>query len=164
MPSLQHICEWISSTSLSTSIQKSLWSFPIIESIHVLAIALLVGSIALLDLRLLGVLMRHEPVSRVAHAVLRWTWAGFAIMFVSGLLLSIAEAKQNYGNLAFRIKLVLLLLVGVNPLIFHLTIFRSVNSWDLAPVAPRRARAAAWTSLLLWAGIIIAGRMIAYLH
>jgi hypothetical protein len=108
--------------------------------------------------------MKREPVSTIARQVLPWTWTGFFIMFVTGMLLSIAEAATNYYNWAFRIKLLLLFLVGINPLIFHLTIFRKVNTWDVTNVTPIRARAAAICSLVLWAGIIVAGRMIAYLH
>jgi hypothetical protein len=85
-------------------------------------------------------------------------------MFVSGLLLFISESATNYFNFAFRIKLLLLLLVGLNPLLFHLTVYRKVDSWDLAEITPLHARAAATCSLVLWTGIIISGRMIAYLH
>jgi uncharacterized membrane protein len=162
MPSLYQICQWISTTSLSTSIRESTWTFPAIESIHTLGIVLVVGTAAIFDLRLLGLIMKHEPVSRIGRQVLPWTWAGFIVMFITGVLLSIAESATNYSNLAFRIKLVLLLLVGLNPLIFHLTIYRKVNTWDVANVTPRRARAAAVCSLVLWTGIIVAGRMIAY--
>lgn len=164
MPLLLHACQWIYQTRFSTSIRESVWMFPIIESIHVLSITVLVGTIVIFDLRLLGLLMNREPVSNIAKQVLPWTWAGFAIMLVTGLLLSIAEAATNYYNLAFRIKLVLLLLVGLNPLIFHFSIFRAVSNWDLAKSAPLRARVAAVCSLVLWAGIIVAGRMIAYLE
>jgi hypothetical protein len=164
MPSLLHLCQWISETHLSTSIRQSPYSFPIIEGIHTLGITAVVGTIAVLDLRILGLIMKREPVSRIAHQVLPWTWAGFAVMFVTGILLSIAEAATNYFNWAFRIKLVLLLLVGINPLIFHLTIYRKVNTWDLANVTPRRARFAAISSLVLWASIIVFGRLIAYVN
>jgi uncharacterized membrane protein len=108
--------------------------------------------------------MKNEPVSRIARQVLPWTWAGFAVMFVSGVLLSIAEAATNYFNWAFRVKLILLILVGINPLIFHLTVYRKVNTWDVANVTPTRARAAAVCSLALWASIIVAGRLIAYVN
>jgi hypothetical protein len=164
MPSLLHVCEWIYRTHFAISIRESAWAFPIIETIHTLGIVVVVGTIAVLDLRLLGLIMKREPVSSIARQVLPWTWLGFSIMFVTGLLLSIAEAATNYFNLAFRIKLLLLLLVGINPLIFHLTIYRSVNTWDVANVTPLRARATAACSLALWTGIIIAGRMIAYIH
>ncbi|QHN02935.1 hypothetical protein FTO74_05790 [Granulicella sp. WH15] len=164
MPSLLHLCEWIYATHLSTSIRQSPYSFPAIEAVHTLGITAVVGTIAILDLRLLGLIMKREPVSRIARQVLPWTWAGFAVMFVTGLLLSIAEAATNYFNWAFRIKMVLLLLVGINPLIFHLTIFRKVNTWDIANVTPLRARLAAISSLVLWASIIVFGRLIAYVN
>lgn len=164
MQLLYHLCQWIYGTSLSTSIRESTWIFPIIESIHTLGIVLVVGTVSVFDLRLLGVIMKREPVSRIGRQVLPWTWTGFIVMFITGLLLSIAESATNYHNTAFRIKLLLLLLVGLNPLIFHLTIYRSVNTWDKANVTPLRARAAATCSLVLWMGIIVAGRMIAYLH
>jgi hypothetical protein len=134
---LQHFCQWIYNSVLGTSIRESIWVFPLIETIHVLGITLLVGTVALLDLRLL-------------------------VMFVSGFLLFSSEAADSYGNPAFRIKLVLLALAGLNPLIFHLTIFRSVASWNHQVVTPVRARLAGMFSLTLWGGIICAGRAIAY--
>jgi hypothetical protein len=164
MPNLLHFSQWLSATHLSTSIRESPYSFPIIEGIHTLGITAVVGTVAILDLRLLGVFMKREPVSRIARQVLPWTWAGFAVMFVTGLLLSIAEAATNYSNWAFRTKLVLLLLVGLNPLIFHLTVYRKVSTWDLAEVTPLQARAAAVCSLLLWSAIIVFGRLIAYVN
>jgi hypothetical protein len=123
-----------------------------------------VGTIAVLDLRLLGLVMKREPVSSIARQVLPWTWVGFAVMFVSGVLLSIAESATNYSNWAFRLKLVLLILVGINPLIFHLNIYRKVDTWDLSIPTPPRARAAAFCSLFLWASIIVTGRLIAYVN
>ena len=164
MPILLQICQWIYNTHFSASIRESVWTFPIIETIHVLSITVLVGTIAIFDLRLLGLIMRREPVSGIARQVLPWTWAGFVLMFTTGLLLSIAEAATNYYNPAFRIKLILLLLVGLNPLIFHRSIYRRVHEWDHSAVTPLHARAAAVCSLTLWAGIIVAGRMIAYLE
>jgi hypothetical protein len=164
MPFLLHVCQWLYSTKLSTSIRESTWVFPIIESIHTLGIVLVVGTVAVFDLRLLGFFMKREPVSRIASQVLPWTWAGFAVMFITGLLLAVAESATIYFNAAFRVKLLLLALVGLNPLIFHFTTYRSVHTWDLADVTPLRARTAATCSLVLWMGIIIAGRLIAYIH
>ena len=158
------LCQWLYDTQIGTAIRESTYVFPIIETVHTLAIILLVGTVAIVDLRLLGLVMKREPVSQVAGQLLPLTWAGFAIMFVTGCLLFWAEAANMYGNTAFRIKLLLLLLVGLNPLIFHFTIYRSVHTWDLAEVTPRRARLAAVLSLTLWSGIIIAGRAIAYFH
>jgi hypothetical protein len=161
---LLHFCQWIYSTPLGTGIRESTYVFPIIETVHTLAIVLLVGTVAIVDLRLLGFVMKEEPVSQVAGQLLPWTWAGFAIMFASGGLLFAAEAAKIYSNPAFRLKLLLLLLVGLNPLIFHFTIYRDIATWDTAHVTPSRARIAAFLSLSLWAGIIITGRAIAYFH
>jgi hypothetical protein len=159
---LQQFCQWLYDSGMGTAIRESIWVFPIIETVHVLGITLLVGTVAILDLRLLGLALKGEPVSRVASGVLPLTWAGFAVMFVSGFLLFWSEAAKSYGNPAFRLKLLLLLLVGLNPLIFHFTIYRSVSEWNERIVTPPRARLAAILSLTLWSGIICAGRAIAY--
>lgn len=162
MPVLQHLCQLLYDSRIGTSIRESDNAFPLIESVHVLGITLLVGTIALLDLRMLGLILRRIPITRISRAVFPLTWSGFAVMFVSGFLLFWAEAAKNYSNPAFRIKLVLLVLVGLNPLIFHATIYRRVHEWEVLAVSPWRARAAAIASLTLWSGIIVAGRLIAY--
>ena len=97
MPFLLHVCQWLYSTKLSTSIRESTWVFPIIESIHTLGIVLVVGTVTVFDLRLLGFFMKREPVSRIASQVLPWTWAGFAVMFITGLLLAVAESATIYS-------------------------------------------------------------------
>lgn len=162
MPLLQHLCQLLYDSQIGTAIRESDYAFSIFESIHVLGITLLVGTIAILDLRMLGIILRPISVTRIARTVFPLTWAGFAIMVSSGFLLFWAEAAKNYSNPAFRIKLVLLVLVGLNPLIFHTTIYRRVHEWESQELSPWRARAAAAASLSLWGGIIVAGRAIAY--
>jgi hypothetical protein len=162
MPLLQHFCQLLYDSHFGTAIRESDNAFPIIESVHVLGITLLVGTIALLDLRMLGLILRSISVTRIARAVFPLTWSGFAVMFTSGFLLFWAEAAKNYSNPAFRIKLILLALVGLNPLIFHTTIYRRVHEWEALEASPWRARAAAIASLTLWSGVIISGRLIAY--
>jgi hypothetical protein len=159
---LQQLCQWLYHSGVGTSIRDSVWIFPIIETVHVLGITLLVGTVALLDLRLLGLALKRTGVAQVARQILPLTWMGFAVMFASGFLLFLAEAANSYVNPAFRIKLLLLLLVGLNPLIFHLTIYRDVATWSDRVVTPFQARLAGIFSLTLWAGIICAGRAIAY--
>jgi hypothetical protein len=162
MPLLQHVCQFLYDSQIGTAIRESDNAFSIIESVHVLGITLLVGTIALLDLRMLGLVLRPIPITRIARAVFPLTWSGFAVMFASGFLLFWAEAAKNYGNPAFRTKIILLALVGINPLVFHTTVYRRVHEWEALAIAPWRARAAALASLTLWGGIIIAGRAIAY--
>jgi hypothetical protein len=161
-PLIQHLCQILYDSHFGTMIRESDNAFSVIESVHVLSITLLVGTIAILDLRMLGLVLREIRVSRIACAVLPLTWAGFALMLTSGFLLFWAEAAKNYLNPAFRVKMVLLLLVGLNPLIFHTTVYRRVAEWEIEHQSPWRARAAACVSILLWSGVIVAGRAIAY--
>lgn len=162
MPLLQHICQVFYDSHFGTMIRESDNAFPIIETIHVLSITLLFGTIAVLDLRMLGVVLRSISVARIARGVLPLTWAGFAVSLTSGFLLFWAEAAKNYPNPAFRAKMVLLLLAGLNPLIFHTGVYRRVSEWESLELSPWRARAAAVASLTLWSGVIVAGRAIAY--
>ena len=157
-------CQWLNDTVPATALRESAVMFPIVESVHTLAITLVAGTVAMVDLRLLGVVLKKEPVSKVAGQILPFTWIGFVVMLVSGLMLFAAEAAKCYHNPAFRLKLILLALVGLNPLVFHLTIYRSVDRWDDAPSTPLRARLAGVLSLSLWSGIVMAGRAIAYFN
>jgi hypothetical protein len=156
------ICEWLEQTSVGTSIRESLWLFPIIETVHIFGIILLVGATSILDLRLMGLTFCDEPVSKLAQRFLPWAWAGFLIQVVTGLLLFSSEATKMYGNLGFDIKMLLILVAGVNAFVFHEIAYRSVGKWDHDPVAPIGARAAGLISILLWFGIVAAGRWIAY--
>jgi hypothetical protein len=116
----------------------------------------------MIDLRLLGATMRKSPVSEVAARLMPWTVAGFAVMVVSGALLFYGIPVRTYQNIFFRIKVALLILSGVNAWVFHSTVYRKVAVWDLDPIPPKAARIAGGLSLLFWAGIVVAGRMIAY--
>jgi hypothetical protein len=160
--SLLQTCQWLNDTQLATAIRESDVVFPVIETVHVLAIALLAGTVAIVDLRLLGLILKKERISQVAGQILQLTWVGFAAMFSSGALLFLAEAAKSYYNPAFRFKMLLLIIAGLNPLIFHTTVYRDVWLWDEAPTAPWRARLTAYLSLTLWSAIIVAGRAIAY--
>jgi hypothetical protein len=154
--------EWLAATPWSIALHESLYMYPLVESTHVLALTLFVGLAVMLDLRLLGLVMREVPVSQVLSKLLPWTKVGFVVMVATGLLLFYAIPVRNYQNIFFRVKVVMLILAGLNVYVFHSRTERSVAEWDLAPVTPRAARLAAVASLVLWAGIVVAGRMIAY--
>ena len=162
--SLWHFCQWLEKTPVGLLIRDSTWLFPVIESIHVLGIVVLVGSTGLFDLRLLGRgFLRDQPVSWVKTQVMPWVWTSFSVMVVTGLLMFSYEATKCYQSWFFRIKLCLLVLAGLNAVIFQWGANRSMASWDDASaIAPRSARLAAWASLILWAFIVGAGRGIAY--
>ena len=156
------ICQWLEQTALGTAIRDSLWLFPIIETIHIFGIILLVGATSILDLRLMGLTFRDESVSKIAGRFIPWALAGFIIQVTTGLLLFSSEATKMYDNLGFQIKMVLILIAGINALVFHSVAYQSVGKWDHDPVGPWSARAAGLFSILLWFGIVAAGRWIAY--
>jgi hypothetical protein len=162
MPFFQHFCEMLYQSSFGTMLRESNNAFSIIESIHVLSITLLVGTIAVLDFRMLGLILRPVSVSRLARSVLPLSWSGFAVSVASGFLLFWAEAAKLYANPSFRAKLVLIAFAGFNALVFHTSIFRRAHEWETLRVSPWRARVNAIASLALWSGVIIAGRAIAY--
>jgi len=160
--SLLSFCQWLEKTPWSIALHESLWVYPIVESVHVLTLCLFLGTAVMLDLRLLGLMMRQVPFSDVTARLLPWTLGGFALMVISGSLLFYAIPVRTYLNIFFRIKFAMLILAGLNAWIFHSTVYRRLAVWDLESVAPRGARIAGGVSLALWACIVVAGRMIAY--
>src|SRR5712692_4845363 len=160
--SLLRLCQWLEKTPGSIALHESLWMYSLVESVHVLTLCLFLGTAAMLDLRLLGVTMRRVPVSEAERRLRPWTAAGFVLMITSGALLFYAIPVRTYLNIFFRIKFVMLVLSGLNVWVFHRTVYRRVAEWDLDPVAPMGARVAGGLSLALWAGVVVAGRMIAY--
>jgi len=154
--------QWLASTSGSIALHESLYAYLIVLTVHVVSLCLFIGTAVLLDLRLLGMTMPRVAVSEVAAGLLPWTLAGFLVTVCSGALLFYANPAARYQNLFFRTKIATLVLAGVNAWVFHRTVYRTVTEWDLDPVPPRRARVAAGLSLVLWAVIIMSGRLIAY--
>ena len=134
------------------------WWFPFLESIHVVAITLVVGSILMVDLRLLGVAGVRYTASRMTRELTPWTWAAFWVALVSGLGMFVTRAPVYIENPAFQVKLVLLLLACANMALFQFRTFRDVAGWDAAAATPVAARVAGAASLLLWGGILLAGR------
>lgn len=156
------ICQWIENTGIGTAIRESTWLFPVIETIHIFGIVILVGATSVLDLRLLGWTYREKSVSKMAWRFLPWAWVGFTIQLLTGTLLFASEATKMYDNIGFQIKMVLIVVAGINALIFHSVAYQSVDKWEYDPVGPWGARIAGLTSIVLWFGIVAAGRWIAY--
>jgi len=158
--SLFEVCQWIQDSQVGTAIRESIWIYPIILSVHLLALGTSVGTLLWFDLRLLGVFMRSRPVSEVYRSVMPWMAGGFVTMFLSGGLLFWALAAKCYGNTYFRIKLVAILLAGINALVFHRMTERSIDEWDTAAVPPLKARIAGLLSITCWMVTMVAGRRI----
>jgi hypothetical protein len=147
--------------SLPTQIRESDWMFPTIETLHVFALVLVVGTIMTVDLRLLGIANKDRPFSEVASEMLPWTWVAFAVAALAGLLMFSSKALTYYGNIPFRLKMVCLLLAGINMVVFHWLGTRHLEAWDRGR-PPRAAKLAGGASLLLWTTIVAAGRWIGF--
>lgn len=143
------------------AMRQWLWLYPSVETVHIVGIAVLVGSIAILDLRLLG-FSRSLPVRRLAAHVLPWSIGSFALILPSGLALFVAHAGDLIANPVFALKVCLILAAGTNAAVLHAGIFRSAGQWDVDVMPPFAARAAAAASLLLWIAVIACGRLLAY--
>ena len=124
--------------------------------------AALVGTITAFDLRLLGWALRRQRVSALAQRLFPWAWAGLAIQVVTGALLFASEAVHVCANPAFRVKMLLLLLAGLHALVFHFNVSRNMAAWDDSAIPPARAKVAGAISILLWIGIVAAGRFIGF--
>src|SRR5271163_2786349 len=127
---------WLQNTPVSTQIRESTLLFPVLEGTHLLALAFTMAPVMMYDLRLIGLLWRTEPVSKVKAQFLPITLAGFFISVITGTLLLCSEPVKCFGNVYFKIKVILLILAGLNALIFHSTIDRTLERWDCALTPP----------------------------
>jgi cytochrome bd-type quinol oxidase subunit 1 len=154
--------EWIDATPLSVAVRESPWLFPTLETAHVLALGLTVGSIAMVDLRLLGWTNRDRPVEQMLSEFLPWTWTAFAMAVVSGLLMFSSAATRYAGLTPFIAKMLLLGLAGINMAVFQYSAHRTIGEWGRDRRPPLAARAAGAISLLLWLFIVTLGRWIGF--
>jgi hypothetical protein len=160
--SLLRFFEWLADTPGSAALHESVYMYSVIESIHVLTLCLFFGLALMVDLRLMGVALRRVPASEVVDRFVPWMTAGFVVMIITGSLLFYAIPVRSYQNVFFRLKLLMLVAAGVNVWLFHSGEYRRIADWDVAVIPPRGAKVAGTVSLILWAAIVIAGRMIAY--
>jgi hypothetical protein len=156
------VCRAIEISSLGKAIPHYTWLWPAVESLHVTAMVVLVASITTFDLRLMGLAFRRLNVSDLGNRLLPSTWGAFGVMIVTGTLLFTPFAARKYCyNPAFQVKLLLILLAGVNMAIFHFTIYRDVSEWDRSST-PLLAKVVGSLSVLLWAAVVVAGRLIGF--
>ncbi len=158
---LERALTQLQNLGFATQIRESDWLFPTIETVHVFALVLVVGTIMTVDLRLLGFASKERPYSQVAAEMLPWTWVAFAVAALAGMLMFSSKALTYYGNVPFRLKMAALLLAGINMATFHWFGTRRLEIWDRGP-PPRGARLAGGASLLLWTAIVAAGRWVGF--
>jgi len=155
----------LEASALGQAMRQWLWLYPSVEVVHIVGIALLFGSIAVMDLRLLGV-SRSIPVRTLARHVLPWSAASFLLIIPSGLLMFTAHATEFIDSEVFVVKMLLILAGGVNAALFHTITFRTADVWDTEEMRklppPPSARAAGAISLVIWISVIACGRLLAY--
>ena len=162
MSSIAQICHWLQHTEWSQYVLQSSLLFPLIEGTHIMALAISVGLILILDLRLLGLGFRGERVSVIMKQSAGWSLAGFGVMFGTGLILFVTQAEKAYHNSFFLTKMLLLVAAFVNAVWFQREYFPRMAEWDLADRAPLGPRVCALVSLICWIGVIGCGRTMAY--
>ena len=159
---------WMSrleNTALGTAVRGDSgweWLFPNIETLHVLALAVVFGSILMVDLRLLGISSRNNAVTKLSAEVLPFTWVAYACTIITGALMFVSKAQTYVHNLQFQLKFACMALAGMNMVIFHLGAYQRVLEWDRTLPPPRAARLAGGLSIFLWLCVIFFGRWVGF--
>ena len=156
---IERALAWLQSTPLAIAVAENDILFPWIESVHVLAIVLVVGTISIVDLRLLGVASLDISAKRLMNDIIPYTWGAFAVAAITGSLMFSSDATHYAHNRLFQAKLVMLVLAGLNMAVFHVFGVRDIERWE-APGAttPAAAKTAATISLLVWITVVSLGR------
>ena len=160
--SLDAFYRWLEATAPATAIRETSILFPTLESVHVVAITLMFGTIASVDLRLLCLGSMQSKVSTLTRSLLPWTWGAFAVAAITGSLLFSSNATTYAHNGYFQAKLLLILAAALNMLVFHSIGARNMDTWDAQPRTPAGARVAGAVSLLIWVAVVACGRWIGF--
>jgi hypothetical protein len=162
METLQELSAHLAQSAWANSIRENELLFPLLESVHVIAICLVVGTVMTLDMRLLGLASVNRSVTSVARGILPLTWAAFAVAVISGGLLFISNASHYLANRYFDAKLCLIGLAGINMAIFHLGSAKDRSRWGTGRMLPLKVRLAGGVSILVWLAVVACGRWIGF--
>ncbi len=154
--------EAIQASPLGVYIAESAWAFPTFETIHVFAVVTVFGTIAVMDMRMIGLASTGRPITAVSRDTLTFTWTAFVVAAITGTLLFTSKATYYMVNPWFLSKMVAMGLAGLNMIAFHLIPWKNVKSFDLTKAIPRNVRLAGFISLALWITVVICGRMIGF--
>jgi hypothetical protein len=162
LQSITTFLEALQSWEWAAFIHKKPWAFTTIEVVHVFAVSFVLGTIAIVDLRLLGIASTKRPFAELSRKVLPFTWAAFVVAVIAGLLLFISRATEYFVNPVFWIKMVLIAAAGINMAIFEFITVRDVQKWNLDPTPPVAVRRAGAISIACWVLVVFFGRLIAF--
>jgi hypothetical protein len=159
---LESVFQWLYETPVGTAIRESGVLFPWVESAHVLCITTVVGSIAVVDLRLVGLAWTRRRISQLIAEILPVTWVAFVLAAITGSLLFSSNAVKYSHNFNFQLKMALLVVAFVNMLVFHAVHHRDIANWDDAAKPPAKVRLAGGVSLLVWIAVIATARWVGF--
>jgi hypothetical protein len=157
-------CDWLSNTPPSLLIQTVSWIIPVVQSVHIMAITVVVGSVLMVDMKLLGVVGRGAPISATTRRFLPWIWVAIVVLLLTGSVLTVAEPRRELINNVFRLKMVLVVVACAITGAFQLAVSRNAEAWGETPSNKWSARALAIVTLAVWIAIIMCGRWIAYVE
>ena len=157
-------CDWLALTPISMTIQSVEWIIPAVQSVHILAIAIVMSSVIMVDLRLMGLLGHSQSITGMARRFIPWVWWALVVLLLTGLVLITAEPRRDLLNPVFQTKMALVVVAIVVTAIFQETVRRNMEFWDLSPGKRAGAWATAVVSLLVWTAIVGCGRWIAYVE
>jgi len=163
-PSVQAFTDWLAATPLSLLIQKILWIIPTVQTIHILSIAIVLSSVVMINLRILGFISRTQALIAVERRFQPWVWWTLIVLLLSGSVLIIGEPARALSNPAFILKMSMLATALILMVCFQRGLRRDDRFWEKTPGRRVGARVLAGVSLLLWIGIVFAGRWIAYIN
>jgi hypothetical protein len=160
---IKELLNWLETTQVAVFVSQSGWGFAALEMVHVTATTLIVGMIAIVDLRLIGVGAKGSAITDIYRDVIPLTWAAFVVAAITGGLLFISQAMEYYANIGVRLKFSLLALIGINMLVFRWILYPGISKWDRDAPVPFAAKLAGAISLVSWISVVAAARWIAYL-
>ncbi len=156
--------DWLSLTPISMFIQTVEWIIPMVQSVHILAIAIVMSSVIMVDLRLLGLVGQSQSISSTARRFLPWVWWSLLVLLITGVVLITAEPRRDLLNPVFQAKMILLAVAMIVTVAFQKAVSGNMGAWDQAPGRPAGPWITAVTSLLVWTAIVGCGRWIAYVE
>ena len=159
---LQPLWDKIELSPVGDFVASSSWAFPTIETIHVIAIVTVFGTVAMMDLRLLGLASKENRITELSRDTLTWTWGAFVLAALSGTLLWMSKAHIYMREPWFYAKMILIGVAGINMAIFHTTVWKTVTQWDSDCAIPTAGKVAGFLSLFFWFLVIFFGRAIGF--
>jgi uncharacterized membrane protein len=162
MLAVASFCDWLAQTPISLLIQTVDWIIPAVQSVHIMAIAVVMSSAVLIDLRLLRLAGADQPISAVARRFLPWIWCALVVLLVSGSLLIMGEPRRDLLNPVFIAKMALLAATILMTVLFQLKLSRNMIAWDAAAGRNPVPVVFAIASIAFWVAVLACGRWIAY--